>query len=165
MRMPARSIMAIVSLCAALSGCAGIVDKQVSEENKDPTFQYDGLYSAIVNHPGGIQYIQQWQMNCGAQEFEFEFAVKESVIDMGISKPGTQQTGFVGTDGQFRVPIPTDKAIKASGTSDVTMDQGQVTLILQGELKGDKPFGYFVYGVKQFNNRGCSYRMNFTKIK
>lgn len=157
----------ITALCllisTVLSGCAGTVSKPVAEANKDPSFQYDGVYLATVKHAGGIQYIESWEFNCSPQEFEFQFAVNESVVDMGTNEAGVQQTGFVDKDGRFRVPIPTDNAIRASGRSDATIDNGQVTIILQGELKGDKPFGYYVQGVKQFNNKGCSYRMNFTK--
>lgn len=102
-------------------------------------------------------------MSCAAQDFSFQFSVRESVIDMGKDFSGVQQTGYVDTNGRFRVPIPTNQEMKASGRSDLTLDQGAITVILQGELQGDEPFGYYVQGVKQFNNRGCSYRMNFTK--
>jgi len=150
---------------SVLIGCAGTVREPVLESNKDPSFQYDGVYLASVNHAGGIQYIENWEFNCSPQEFEFQFAVNESVVDMGTNEAGVQQTGFVDKDGRFRVPIPTDNSIRASGRSDSTINNGQVTIILQGELKGDNPFGYYVQGVKQFNNKGCSYRMNFSKTQ
>jgi len=152
-----------LSISLALYSCAGTVSNPVTEANKDPSFQYDGVYLATINHRGGKQFIENWEFNCSPQEFEFQFVVNDSVVDMGAKKGGVPNVGYVDSNGRFRVPIPTDDAIKETGGSDSTINQGQVTFILQGELKGDKPFGYFVQGVKQFNNRGCTYRMNFTK--
>ena len=163
MRFHPLTLVAVLFGTTMAIGCAGTVSKPVLEADKDPSFQYDGVYLATVEHKGGIQYIENWEFNCQPQDFEFQFAVNQSVVDMGADKSGTQQTGFVDKNGRFRVPIPTDDAIKASGRSDSTINDGQVTLILQGELKGDKPFGYFVHGIKQFNNKGCSYRMDFQK--
>ena len=127
-----------LSICAAVSGCAGTVWNPVLEANKDPSFQYDGIYVATVNKSGGTQFVENWEFKCAPQEFDFQFEVYKSVVYIGAND------GFVDKDGRFRVPIPTDDAIQSSALSESSIYDGQVTLILQGELRGTKPFGYYV---------------------
>ncbi len=164
MKISLKHFLVAISISTALTGCAGVVSKPVLEANKDPSFQYDGIYKASIKQGTKIQRIQTWQVSCPAQEFSFQFSVKESVIDMGKVFSEEQQTGYVDTNGRFRVLIPTNREMKASGRSDSTLDQGAITVVIQGELQDDEPIGYYVQGVKQFNNRGCSYRINLAKI-
>ena len=156
--------LALAAGALYLAGCAGTLIRPVAEEDKDPTFQYDGVYKATIDHPGGGQQIDQWTFNCAPRKTEFQFAVRESVVDMGTSEDGTQNIGYVNKDGKFRVPIATDAEIRAAGNSDSSIDAGAITIILQGQLTQPGPFGFYVDGVKQFNNRGCTYRMDFEKL-
>ena len=146
-----------LSICAAVSGCAGTVWNPVLEANKDPSFQYDGMYVATVNKSGGTQFVENWEFKCTPQEFDFQFEVNKSVVYIGAND------GFVNKDGRFRLLIPTQDAIQTSVLSESSIYDGRVTLIIQGKLNEAKPFGYYVQGIKQFNNQGCTYPMNFKK--
>lgn len=146
-----------------------MVNRPVAEASKDPDYRYDGNYVATVRHSGGIQFIDQWHINCATQDFNFRLHVEESVVyidDFNTAKHNGEdrQSGFVDRDGRFRFQFDTDRSIRAYNSSDDTIFQAKITLILQGKLSGEKPFGYYAEAVREFVNRGCSYRMYFERI-
>jgi len=71
-------------------------------------------------------------------------------------------TGFVDGAGNFRVEVPLDREAKAAGTSDVSINNGAVTVILTGSLA--QQTGLLTFGVAEFANAGCATSVTYKQI-
>ena len=150
--------LALVVTATLLSGCAGGVAMAIKEQNKDPANSYDGAYVATVKHPGGTQQMgNNWVSNCGAQDFSVPVNVSDSEASLRWNDDTTLK-GFVDKNGRFRMEEPLGNTATARGT---IMLNNSVTVIFQGVLSDDEMVGQLVYGVGQFNGRGCSYRVSY----
>ena len=158
MNFSGRKSLALVIAATLLSGCAGGVAIAVKEQNKDPANSYDGRYVATVKHPGGTQHMGgNWINNCGAQDFSAPIDVSDSEVSLRWNEDVTLK-GFVDKNGRFRMQQLLGNTARARGT--IMLDDS-VTVILQGVLSDDEMVGRLVYGIGQFNGRGCSYRVSF----
>ena len=159
-------VVAVASL-AVLAGCAGTVSRPVAESARDTSGRHDGLWTATVKSPGGRQNIERWVFDCGAQDFAVPLSVDDGRIFVrsGIWQEATRdEPVYIDESGRFRMEIPSENVARAGPGSDSQMSDGRVTYILQGRLDEEEPRGLFVYGVRQFVDRGCTYRVDFARV-
>lgn len=151
---------AILLLLAFVSGCAGVVTKQVSESDKDPSNSFDGTYLGVVKHPGGRQEMGSgWYTQCSARDFKARVTVRKSAIKWQWDDDNAL-TGFVDSEGRFRIEHELER--KTTGRGSV-MSDGTVTAVLQGDLRSKTMKGRFVFAVAQFAGNGCTYPVNFER--
>ena len=162
-RLPAR--VAALALVLALGACAGNVSRPVPEESRDTSGRHDGLWVAKVDTPGGQQTIERWQFKCGPLSFEWPFEVRDGVARINFEDGGetTVHEAFVARSGRFRLEMPLDVRARASGGSDSQISNGEVKLILEGDLGDAEPRGYYVEGIRDFLYRGCRQRVEYER--
>jgi len=160
-----KTTIAAVSLSAVLlSGCSGIVVKQVSESNSATSGTFDGRWQATVVNTAGLQYgPDNWQFTCDDRSGQDLGVI---VVENGKAQSPWDANGkattFVSNKGKFRFAIPTGIVAAASGTSDTSISNGNMTAIIYGSLKSGK--GKFTMGIKEFGNAGCTSKISFTKL-
>lgn len=143
-----------------VSGCSSVgAVRQVSEQNKDPGFTYDGTYSVVVNHRGGRQQFGNgWSVDCGPRNFTSTFNVKESEVSWRVGDK-TTATSYVDKEGKFRLQAPLDWKFGVTGG---TASTDKMEIVLQGVVSEDEMRGKLTYAIAQFNGRGCSYPLQIT---
>ena len=150
-------ILALTMTTALTTGCAGGVSFAVKEQDKDLTNSYDGAYIATVKHPGGRQSMgNNWTNNCSAQDFTTQIQVAESEVTWRWDKDTLLQ-GYVDKDGRFRI----EEGLGNTAKANTVMSDNSVSVILQGILNDEEMAGRLVYGMGQFNGRGCSYPVSY----
>jgi hypothetical protein len=133
----------------------------VKESDKDASGRYDGTYALSVKHPGGRQQLgNNWYNNCSARTINGNLIIKDSKVTWKTSEDSEAQ-GYINSEGKFRLEQPLDPDQNAKGTGTVLSD-GSITLILQGDLGNDKMKGLLVFGIAQFNKRGCGYPVTYS---
>lgn len=163
-KLTARVAIALLG-ALALGACAGNVARPVPESARDTEGRHDGIWVAKVDAPGGRQTVEQWYFDCRPIAFEWTFEVRDGVasIDMSDGDETVRHEAFVDADGRFRLEMPLEESVRASAGSDQQISDGAVTLILEGELGGEDPRGYYVAGVRQFLDRGCRHRVDYDR--
>lgn len=154
--------MASAAMVALLiSSCSGTLTSMVKESDKDPADSFDGDFVLTVKSPGGRQELGNgWFVKCGAHDFSDKLTIHKSKVGWRVDGKYAK-VGFINADGKFRLEHPLDGDTKGIG---LTMSDGSRTLILEGDLSEDTLKGRMTYGVAQFNNRGCSYRVTYAKM-
>ncbi len=155
---------AIIGLALLAQGCSTFVLRPVSESGKDTTGSFDGKWSAKIvstasrqHGPGG------WELTCPNRAGTDLGII--SVVNGTASIPAGPDNGtsaYVSNSGKFRFEIPTDVVMAASGTSDESISNGAVTLIVNGSLSSGK--GLFTVGIKEFSDSGCTSKVVYTKL-
>lgn len=158
------SFVAIVLILVVfLQSCAGTVGSQVRESDKDASSSFDGMYAIEVDHPGGRQSLGSgWFNDCGARKFSSQLSIQNSNVSWKVSEDQVAQ-GYINSSGKFRLELPLDSDQDVRSTSEVLSDGG-VTLILQGDLDDKTMKGLLVFGIGQFNGRGCGYPVTYSSI-
>ncbi len=150
----------IAVLAFMLSGCAGTVSSMVRESDKDSAFTFDGNYTYAVDYPASRQTLGPgWFSDCRAEKYSSSLRIVNSEV-LWRWNEDLVVTGFVDSRGRFRLEEALEKDIKGRGEA---LSDGSVTVILQGDVSEDTMKGLLVYGVAQFNNRGCSYPVAYSK--
>jgi len=165
-RIPRRSpttVLLAVLATMVLSGCAGTVGSVIPESSRDTSGRFDGLWTTSVKSPGGRQNIERWQFNCAAQDFAFDIVIKNGLVQFANQADNQKLTerSYVDEEGRFRLELPLDAKARAGGGSDSQISDGRITVILEGELSGDDPNGFYTAGIAQFLNRGCRYPVDY----
>ncbi len=157
------TVFASLAFVLALQGCASTVLKPVAESNRDVAGSFNGSYQGIVTNTALVQQAQgNWQFNC--HDITGKNVGVISVVD-GIATLGEEEgtpTAFVSKNGKFRFEIPLQEVAAAAGTSDATISNGNITIILYGSL--DKGAGSMTYGIAEFANNGCTSKVEYKKI-
>lgn len=165
-RIPCRSLVnafMVVMATWTLGACTGTVGSVIPESERDTSGRFDGLWTASVNSPGGTQDIERWQFNCAAQDFAFDIVIKDGLVVFANQADNQKLTerSYVDADGRFRLELPLDAKARAAGGSDSQISDGSITVILEGDLTGDNPRGFYTAGVADFLNRGCRYPVKY----
>ncbi len=150
----------LVSL--ALQGCASTVLRQVSESDKDQTGQYDGNWKGTIKSTASTQSLGgNWTMSCAdrAGTSLGTFSVNGGVATIGESQ---LITAFVNQSGKFRFEIPIAEVAAASGTSDATISNGKMTILLYGSLENGT--GKYTQGIAEFANNGCTSKVAYERV-
>lgn len=146
-------------LTLSLQGCASTVLSPVSESKKDSSGQYDGKWHGIVKSTASKQSGGGgWELSCAdmAGQNLGTISVANGVATLG------KDTAFINQSGQFRFEIPVNEVAAASGTSDATISNGKMTIIMYGSL--EKQSGTLTYGIAQFSNNGCSSKVVYKQV-
>lgn len=154
-------VLAFVIIAQLLTACAGGVIKPTSEIDKDTTGQFDGLWAVTVSKGASLQYIQNWQFDCGDMSHQFEMTVVDGAIN--VESDSSEATAYVAANGSFKLQLPLDDVAEASGISDVPIANGKQQLILVGTLGDRDSTGYLTLGVAEFGYAGCTSKVNFTR--
>lgn len=151
----------VIFVTTAIGGCGtrGVL-WEVSEENKDPLFTYDGAYNIEVVHRGGRQEMGNgWSINCGPTDFTMRVSVKNSEVSWRFD--GQSISSYVDRNGKFRLEAPLDwKNRNTSGVASID----SMEAVLQGVIHADYMEGRFVYARAQFNGRGCTYPVKISQV-
>jgi len=153
-------LAAAAALTLALQGCA-TVTKPVSSSDRDQSGTFDGTWSATVVNTPRTQYgPSNWEFTCGDQSGR---SLGEITVSNGVAQTQmVDQKTFVNRDGKFRFEIPMGVVAAASGKSDATIHNGDMTFIIYGSLKEAK--GSMVYGIAEFRNNGCRSSVKFQRL-
>lgn len=153
-------ICAIVGSLMLVTGCAPTAIRPVTQENRNMTNAYDGNWQVNIREAGGLQYGQgNWTYRCGGEAGEFPMAVNDSVAQIPYQQK--LYDTYVDDAGKFRFEIPLDVEARASGTSDSSIYQNKMTLIVTGSLKEQS--GLLVWGVAEFGNDGCKSKLTMVR--
>jgi len=146
-------------LTVALQGCAV---KPVSQSDRDQSGAFDGVWNATVVNTPRIQYGPgNWEFSCGDQTGR---SLGKIMVNNGVAKTQmVDQQAYVNSSGRFKFEIPMGEVAAASGTSDSTITNGDMTFILSGSLKSEK--GSMVYGIAEFGNTGCRSSVEFKRSR
>lgn len=151
----------VVAFAFTLTGCAGTVSSMIRASDKDPSFSFDGNYTFSVDYPASRQTLGPgWFANCRAEKSTGAINVVASEVFWPLLGDAVA-SGFIDSDGRFRVEQPLET--EAKGSREVLSD-GSATAILQGDISDDTMKGLLVYGLAQFNGRGCSYPVTYSKV-
>ena len=143
-----------------IQGCASGIVRPVAETDEDPAGSFDGIWQVVINKAPGIQYGPgNWTLNCNGAESEMRLAVQDSVIRMGFES--RYHDAYVNQSGKFRFEIPLLQTAEASGTSDGSLDRGDMTLIVSGSLQEGS--GFLTWGIAEFANNGCTSRLDTSR--
>jgi len=161
----AKALKAVLIFPVALSlqAClSSFVAKPVTESSKDTSGTFDGRWVGSVESTAQSQYGPgNWKFSCNDRSGErFGFIVENGQATMQLMD--RQNVTYVNADGQFRFEVPTEIDAKAGGRSDLSVNDGAITLILIGSLSDQK--GSFTIGVAQFANNGCTSEISYQKI-
>lgn len=155
-------ICTVAVLVAGLTGCAGTVAMKTKQSDRDRTGAFDGVWQVDVQKSAGLQYVGNWQVQCGDMRQVFSITVADGTV--GIKKGDGVIKAYVSDKGQFKLFYPLDTKAKASGASSTTMTNGDSKIILRGRL-GDNTDGYITYGVAEVGYSGCTAKTKFNKVK
>lgn len=155
-----RRIKTLLPICFALglSACAGSVTRTPTAETADKQGIYNGIWQVQVSKHGGRQEIGSWILRCGDMSRQFNVQVLDGVIRFSDENSGP--TYYVAQNGDFRANIPIAHRASESSNSDISMSNGNMRIILQGNL--DKGAGFVTHGIAEFGYDGCKAK---TKMK
>jgi len=146
------AVVVLVGLMMSLIACAPVVLKPVTEEARNPNGDFDGSWLVDIRKAAALQQGPgNWTFNCGGNAEQMQMIVSDSVARVQFA--GKVHQTFVGVDGEFRFEIPIEEKAEADGTSDISIDRQQVTLIILGSLSEQS--GLLVWGIAEFANDGC----------
>ncbi len=152
--------------CAALaagfviSACA--TSGLVPDSERDTSGAYDGQWLVeVLDTPNTRQTFGRWILNCEGMAWQFPVVVSNGEISATID--GILSTANVDSDGNFLLVAATVAASSEKAGSAASIQQGEITLFISGDLDGEQPSGTFRSGVKQFANNGCRTKARFIK--
>ena len=146
-----------------LSACAGAVSRPTSEQDRDTSGRFDGPWLVTVAKGAGVQYVQNWSVECGDMTNEFDILIQDGTINIKSEAGSTR--AYVSTEGNFKLSLPLSGEASSSSRSDVTLANGDRRLILSGRLGGDKPVGIITYGIAELGWGGCTSKTSFSRIQ
>lgn len=151
-----------LTLTLPLQGClSSLVVKPISEANKDTSGAFDGQWiGTIQSTPARQQGPGNWTMTCTDRTGD-KFAINVSGGEANMPLANRQNNTYVNSKGQFRFEVPTESSASASGTSDSSLNNGAITLILTGSLTDQS--GNFVIGIAELANSGCTSKVAYEK--
>lgn len=151
-----------ITLALPLQGClSSLVVKPISEANKDTSGAFDGRWTGTIKStPAKQQGPGNWTMTCTDRTGD-KFAINVSGGEANMGLANRQNKTFVNSKGQFRFEVPTGSNVTASGTSDSSLNDGSVTLILTGSL--EDMAGNFIIGIADLSNAGCTSKVIYER--
>jgi len=142
-----------------LQGCAPMTIKQVSESARDTSGTYDGEWMVVVENTAGHQYGPgNWEFECADRSGE---KLGPFIVSDGVASISSENQTYVNSKGKFRIVLPLSVKAAASGTSDSTLTNDQMTLFIHGSL--EKQAGYMKVGIADLSNAGCTSTVSFHK--
>ncbi len=149
----------IIGASLLLQACAS---GPVKDSQRDTSGKFDGNYRMNVQKMAGLQYVENWNMNCGGKAYSVPVTVKKGQAIIGLSVQGKKSFPTnIDDKGRFQLTIPLNKKASASGASATTMADGRRRLIVEGNLA--KGSGSLVVGIKQFGWQGCRANVKYVK--
>jgi len=147
-------------LVALTGGCASTV----GVEERDTSGRFDGLWRVDLAKGTSQQAVSNWRFTCGDMSGEFYVEIEDGQMRIQMTDdPDSIHTAYVDRNGAFRLAAPTGTTTRASGTSDLSINAGENTLILDGDLTDSEGSGRYTWGVKEFGNAGCTTRFRMVK--
>lgn len=163
-KITSKSRMAMVGATLSvvgLTGCASV--GTVSESERDVSGRYDGVWMVEIQKAAGLQYVQGWNMNCGDMRDSIPMLVKDGMMQFDDS-PNALKVG-VAESGRFKMVIPLGDIASASPTSDISIANGDVKIILRGNLSDEKSKGHITYGIAEMGYGGCTAKTKFRRLE
>ena len=147
-----------------LQGCLStLVTKPISESSRDTSGTFDGQWAGTIESTAGQQYGPgNWTFTCDDRSGDRfgPISVKDGKATMPMADKMNET--FVNSEGQFRFEVPIDTEATAGGTSDSSINDGAITLILIGSLSSQT--GSFTIGIAQFANDGCTSAVSYETV-
>ncbi len=159
----AHSLAIGLLLCVTLQGCASTALRPVSEDNKYTSSKYNGNWQSKAVRTASKQYAAGgWELTCAdlAGSDLGTINVNNGVATLGNGN--NISTTFVNKAGKFRFEIPTTEVAAAHGTSDFSLNNTQMKVILHGSLK--KESGKLTFAIAEFGHNGCTTKVAFNKV-
>lgn len=154
------SAVSVTLAIVALQGCASSTLRPVAESSRDTSGSFDGQWIAVVKNTPPTQYGPgNWELTCADRTGQ---KIGPFVVDNGIASMSAEAQTYVNENGKFRFEIPISTIAASSGTSDSTISNGKMTIIMHGSLK--KGAGKMTFGIKEFGNAGCTSKVEYRKV-
>ncbi len=157
-----KTLITLAVSASILSGCAPAGLRSVSEENKDTSGTYDGQWVAVGVSTASTQRVGTWRLTCTDQQDKKFGPINVSNGQASLDIGNDEGKGFVDGAGIFRLEVPIEAIARASGTSDSSINNGAVTVILNGSLADQT--GFLTFGVAQFGNAGCATSVTYNRV-
>jgi len=151
----------IASACI-LQSCLPAGFLPISEENKDSSGRFDGQWEAVGISTATTQRVGIWRLTCSDKKDKTYGPIRVSDGRASTTIGGREGTGFIDSTGSFRLEVPVAVEARAAGNSDSTLNNGAVTIILNGSLADQT--GLLTFGVADFANAGCATSVAYNKI-
>ena len=140
-----------------LQACVGGIGT-VALEDKDSTGRFDGIWQINVLEGASVQHAAEWRLNCSDMSHSFKVLVQDGVMRVWMHGPDEEpSTTYIAVDGRFRMSAPTGTKSVANSSSPM-LGNPENTMILNGTLNRTAGKGWYVWGVREFGNHGCTSR-------
>jgi len=139
-------VTTVLFCCCLLVGCSNDVRRNISKEFADNSGRFDGVWKADMMETASPQVVQRWRINC--QSFEQSIPINVSAGRVETRINDTLYSAYISNSGRFRL----------------SLTDGRVTLILQGDLLREPRQGSFTFGIAEFANAGCSTRVSYKRV-
>ncbi len=160
---PLQTSLIALATVALLQGCllATAVIRPVAESDKDTSGTYDGRWTGLVTRTAKKQVGPgNWTFNCNDRSGDkYMIDINNGTVTTNYNN--LRHSTFINTGGKFRFEIPTERAAKAAGTSDKSINNGDITVILVGALDEPKA-GSVTFSIAELN-AGCSSTIAYTQ--
>ena len=156
------SLIPAIASVFILQACAPAGFRPVSEQKKDTTGSFDGRWVAVAGSTASTQQVGNWRMICTNQQDKRYGPITVSNGEVSATLGTNSGKGFIDATGVFRVEVPTDATARETGTSDGSIGNGAITVILNGSLADQA--GFLTFGIAEFANAGCATSVTYNKV-
>jgi len=144
----------LVVSVSVVQGCAVSSLKEVSENDRDLSGEFEGRWIGRVTSTASRQPIGRGFLACSdGTGRTYSFIVSDGNISTSTA------SSFVDSDGNFRIVAPSNIRYSVQGGSKVTGDNN---LILRGSLKSK--VGFEKHTSSALNGNGCSSKLELVKL-
>ncbi|MEM9604204.1 MAG: hypothetical protein AAGA11_15155 [Pseudomonadota bacterium] len=149
----AARLAALAVLITTVSGCA-TTDPVVHHDVQGAVIAhpFDGWWTAELGGTPRTQFAGDWELTCQDIEGEFAFEVVESVAQINLLGQYVEQP--VDSRGRFELRQGTEYAVTEAPSSDESLADGGITLILKGDLLRSRPRGSLTHHIAEID-AGC----------
>lgn len=150
-----------VSLLVLITGCATTANTQLSADGSN-THSYDGWWTATLLKTPRSQFSGDWVLSCADSSGEFAFEVAQSRVVVKLLGQVSEQP--LDERGRFEIRQATSYSVSETPSSDLTIGNGNVTLVFKGNLSRRKPKGSLTHLISGLGD-GCRTTAVFTRVE
>lgn len=144
-----------------LSGCV-TASNPVPDNQRNTSGKFDAIWLIdVLDTPNTRQRFGNWVIPCDDMAWTLRVQVTDGVMRTVLD--GTEHRANVDDSGRFELVVPTEFKVSESVQSAQTIQRGQITLFISGNLSGDAPSGTYRQGIEEFANNGCRTKAKFTR--
>lgn len=113
---------------------------------------FDGWWTAALGRTPRTQFAGDWELTCQDIEGEFAFEVVESIAQINLLGQYAEQP--VDSRGRFELRQGTEYAVTEAPSSNESLADRGITLVLKGDLFRTRPRGSLTHHIDEID-AGC----------